>query len=577
VAERKMGPFLVGEQLGMGGMGIVYLATYRKTGQKVALKVLTPALSTDEQLLKRFEREMAILKRLRHENIVRYFGGGRSGSQHFYAMELMDGGTLESVIIERKKLSWEQTINYATQIAKALELAHYNGIVHRDLKPANCFLSKKQHLKLGDFGIARDTQATALTAAGKTVGTYAYMAPEQISGKHPISRKTDLYALGCVMHEMLTGKPPFEAESAAQMLFQHLKDEPPRVTADAIDCPLPVEAIVDKLLEKDPEERYYDALALQVALSEVGQRVAEQQSVTSQTLRAGATGNLTLRDRTRISELLGKKKKKKRKKKKYVPIYERGWFLGTSLLLLCTLFTFGLWPPSEEELYSKARVLIEEGEKEFAQDGTVQSWREAREEFIEPMLERFPSGDHAAVGRAFLKKLKIEDTHIQAINRAKRNMEPLSASERLFARAWDDEQNGDRLTALARFRAIIGLLDGREEEQVWVTLARRHINTIRNSVGAEGENGNLILISDGLKRADEFATRGEPIKADEIWTSIIEVFSENREFETHVNYARQRRAGEQPEPPGAMSPDDDVDSRPSRGEPIDGLDGDRAP
>src|SRR5262245_54209205 len=121
MAKRRIGPFEIEDKLGTGGMGIVYLATYLKTGQKVALKVLTPAMSSDEQLIKRFEREMEILKKLRHENIVRYFGGGRNGTQHFYAMELMGGGSLEQVIKKQGRLSWEQTVDYAMQIAKALE------------------------------------------------------------------------------------------------------------------------------------------------------------------------------------------------------------------------------------------------------------------------------------------------------------------------------------------------------------------------------------------------------------------------------------------------------------------------
>jgi eukaryotic-like serine/threonine-protein kinase len=161
------------------------------------------------------------------------------------------------------RLSWEQTIDCARHICKGLEYAHTAGIIHRDLKPANLFLSRKGYLKIGDFGIARDTQATALTAAGSTVGTYAYMAPEQITGISPVTRKTDLYALGCVLYELLTGRTPFRAETMVEMLQQHLKSEPDRITTEAIDCPVWLESVVMKLLEKDPEKRYYDALAVQ--------------------------------------------------------------------------------------------------------------------------------------------------------------------------------------------------------------------------------------------------------------------------------------------------------------------------
>ena len=198
----------------------------------------------------------------------------------------------------------------------ALEYAHNHGIIHRDLKPANLFLGKDGRLKLGDFGIARDTQATALTAAGRTVGTYAYMAPEQISGKPPVSRKTDLYALGCVMFEMLTGKPPFVAPTPAEMLFAHLEQEPPAGHAStALDCPIWLENLVLKLLEKDPEERYYDALALQVALDEVAEKVAGTKSVAQQTVAGGGNG-ATVKDEPRSARAAHRQEEKEEERKR---------------------------------------------------------------------------------------------------------------------------------------------------------------------------------------------------------------------------------------------------------------------
>ena len=237
-AKRTMGPFEIGERLGVGGMGVVYHATYTENGREVALKVLSPALSGNAQVAARFEREMAILKRLRHPNIVQYFGGGRSGGQQFFAMEYVPGGSVERLIKKKGKLQWEEALPILRQVAQALEYAHANGVIHRDLKPANLFFTGNgDRVKLGDFGIARDGDATALTAAGKTVGTYAYMAPEQIAGKPPISRRTDLYALGCVGFELLTGRPPFIAETPAGMLFGHLNTEPPSVREYSIRLP----------------------------------------------------------------------------------------------------------------------------------------------------------------------------------------------------------------------------------------------------------------------------------------------------------------------------------------------------
>src|SRR4029077_4995551 len=259
MAERQLGPFLVGEKLGVGGMGVVYRATYTKTGQVVALKLLSVELSGKPRLGARFERELAILKRLKHPNIVPCFGGGKFGEQHFLAMELIEGGTLATELKKRNKLSWGEVIPLGLPICSALEHAHEHGIIHRDLKPSNLLRTKDGKLKLADFGIARDTDATALTAAGKTVGTFAYMAPEQIRGNPPVTAQTDLYALGCVMYELLTGAPPFAAETAGELLYLHIEKKPVRVSTFALDCPVWLDTLLQQLLEKEPEKRPRDA------------------------------------------------------------------------------------------------------------------------------------------------------------------------------------------------------------------------------------------------------------------------------------------------------------------------------
>ena len=226
-ADERMGPFVLHRQIGVGGMGVVYLATYTETGRKVAVKVLTPLMHANPAVLRRFQREMDILKKLRHKHIVRYFGGGKSSGRTFYAMELMRGGSVDRLVRKDGPLDWRRAVDIADQIAQALEYAHKRSVTHRDLKPGNLFFDSKGNVKLGDFGIARDSAATALTAAGKTVGTYAYMAPEQITGKPDVGPRTDLYALGCVLCHMLTGNPPFTSENPAELLFAHINEEPP--------------------------------------------------------------------------------------------------------------------------------------------------------------------------------------------------------------------------------------------------------------------------------------------------------------------------------------------------------------
>ncbi len=263
-ANKWMWPFELLEQIGEGGMGLVYRARYIVNDREVALKML-PKDVTDETTLARFERELEVLKNLKHPNIVRCFGGSCENSRRFYAMELIEGGSLEDKLQEKKRLPWEQVIFYGLQMCDALECSHEKGVVHRDLKPSNFLVSKSGRLKLSDFGLASVAAARKITAAGKTAGTFLYMAPEQIRG-HEISPQTDLYALGCVLYELVTGEPPFLGSTPAATLHMHCKGTPPRPTEKALDCPLALEKVILQLLEKDAKDRPKSA-------TEVGKRL----------------------------------------------------------------------------------------------------------------------------------------------------------------------------------------------------------------------------------------------------------------------------------------------------------------
>ena len=258
-------------------MGVVYLATHLDSGRQVALKVLSQDHVQSAQVIQRFDREVAILKKLRHKNVVRYYGGGVYEGQRYCVMEVLDGGTLEDFLNQRnRRLTWEQAVDVGIQVCEALDHAHQHGIIHRDLKPGNLFLNQRGQLKLGDFGIARDTTTEGMTQAGRTVGTYAYMAPEQIEGSPPVSGKTDLYALGCVLYEVMTGRTPFLAETPAEMLIRHVQDRPKPVGARVSGCPMHLQQIVGKLLCKRPADRFPDAQAVLTELSQLDDKVANE-------------------------------------------------------------------------------------------------------------------------------------------------------------------------------------------------------------------------------------------------------------------------------------------------------------
>jgi eukaryotic-like serine/threonine-protein kinase len=253
--SRFVWPFELLEKLGEGGMGVVYRARYVGNDRQVAVKLLPDEVASNETLLARFERELEVLKQLRHPNIVHCFGGTCETQQRFYAMELIEGGTLADMLSIKERLPWETAVDFALQMCAALQHAHERGIIHRDIKPGNFLLTKAGQIKLSDFGLATMVSGSRITAAGKTLGTIQYMSPEQIRGKPPLTHRSDLYALGCVIHEMLTGDPPYLGDSTAEVLQKHLKGPIPHVAAEIIDCPLELDELVFQLLSKDAEQR----------------------------------------------------------------------------------------------------------------------------------------------------------------------------------------------------------------------------------------------------------------------------------------------------------------------------------
>lgn len=535
---RKFGPFEVLDRLGSGGMGIVYRAVYTKTGQTVALKVLSPDASGDAQVQQRFDREMDILKRLDHKNIVKYYGGGKLGNQRFYAMELMDGGSLDDALKKRSKLSWEQAIDVGKAVAQALEHAHYYGIIHRDLKPANLFLSKEGRLKLGDFGIARDTERTALTAAGKTVGTYAYMAPEQISGKPPVSRKTDQYALGCVLFELLTGKPPFEAENPASMLMQHLEVKPPRLRSMAPECPVWLEKVVERLLEKEPDDRFYDAKAVYVALEDVRKKEAAGAGVAQRTAVGDATVAATAND-PELRKLLRRKKKKRRKGSE--PFYQRAWFLATCLALLIGGVVWAAWPLNDAERLDRGLALMSQAAELDEEDADRALLMLDAEKHFEKIVSRSPDGPQAEEAQAQLLIIETDRLRRQVEMRIARNRNPRNTAEGLYMDARRAENDGDRLSALVQYRRLMKLVEIEEKYRPYRKLADRRIANIYRE--GSGENDARDLVEMNLQRAETHFEKGETVEADRIWNAIVDAFGDNRELAPLIQRARDRLSG----------------------------------
>ena len=264
--------YVIERKLGSGGMADVYLAEDKELGRRVALKLLDDRHASDEQFVERFRREAQSAAGLNHPSIVSIFDRGYAEGTYYIAMEYLDGRTLKELLVKNGPTPVPIAIDYARQILGALAFAHRNAIVHRDIKPHNIVVGGDGRLKVTDFGIAR-SGASQMTEAGSIVGTAQYLSPEQARGA-PVDPRSDIYSLGVVLYEMLTGKVPFSGDTPVEIAMKHLSQvpEPPSTLRDGI--PHDLDAVVMRALAKDPDQRYATAEEMDADLARVARGVA---------------------------------------------------------------------------------------------------------------------------------------------------------------------------------------------------------------------------------------------------------------------------------------------------------------
>lgn len=263
----RIGKYEILQELGRGGFATVYKAHDPELDRDVALKVLHPQLLIDPKFVKRFFYEAKTAARLTHPNIVTIYEVGTEKNFYFLAMALLSGQTLNNYILNQN-VSIKEVIDIIEQIASALDVLHENGLIHRDVKPANIMVDNKGHATLLDFGIVRAVEGTRLTTTLAILGTPEYMAPEQaelIEGVD-LDWRVDIYALGIVAYQMLTGRPPFIGQSPTAILYKHIHEAPPSPRSFNPDIPLELETVLFKALAKNREERYQQASEFAITL-----------------------------------------------------------------------------------------------------------------------------------------------------------------------------------------------------------------------------------------------------------------------------------------------------------------------
>jgi eukaryotic-like serine/threonine-protein kinase len=266
------GRYKIVRKLGAGGMANVYLAEDQELGRRVAIKILNDRHANDDQFVERFRREAKNAAALSHPNIVSIYDRGEAEGTYYIAMEYLDGRSLKELIVTRGPAPVPVAVDYARQILSALRFAHRHGIVHRDIKPHNVLVDGEGRVKVTDFGIAR-AGASQMTEAGSIVGTAQYLSPEQARGTN-VDQRSDLYSLGVVLYELLTGAAPFGGDTPVEIAMKHLSQVPEPPSVKRPNLPHDLDLLVMRALAKDPDERYQSAEEMDADLERVARGVA---------------------------------------------------------------------------------------------------------------------------------------------------------------------------------------------------------------------------------------------------------------------------------------------------------------
>jgi len=338
VSEHTLGKYVVEEELGRGGMGIVYRGTDTESGEAVAVKVLPAQLALDPDFRNRFRREIFTLEQLDHKGIVKIFAHGEQDGALYYAMEFVQGQTLDKFLLSRAFSPLEAT-EIILQCARVLEYAHAAGVIHRDIKPANIMITDEGEVKLTDFGIAKLADATRMTATTNVLGTVEYMSPEQSAGRF-VDPRSDIYSLGVVYYQMATAHLPVTGTSATDIVVK-LRTKPVEPPVNWVPgIPDRMNDLIMQMLAKDPAERVPSAKALVRELEIVSHRLAAppEEAILERRELAAAT-------------------------RTHGPWYASPWLWGAAAMLITLVLwgVFGMRPARPEELLQQVRNLAAAG------------------------------------------------------------------------------------------------------------------------------------------------------------------------------------------------------------------------
>ena len=531
----RLGPWILEREIGRGGMATVYYAHADPppaVGPDVAaVKLLAPELAAEQGFVLRFEREIEIVRRLDHPNLVRFCDSGVANGRPWFAMEYVGGPSFDAVLERRGRLPWREVLDLACQVAPALKHAHDRGVVHRDLKPSNLLRAPDPAdpkgvgvVKLSDFGVASLFAGRHLTVTGGVVGTAEFLSPEQAAGK-PVTRRSDLDSFGVVLYAMLVGRPPFEGE-VTDLLHKHrfARFDPPAHFVP--EMPEELSAIVCDLLEKEPDKRPADGAVLFRRLDSVRRKMDRLESApTRAAVRStrddpadrGGQGPATL-----MSRLMRRELERQNRGGLVRQLLNRPVVLLALLALVIGIIVWAFWPLSEEQLFQRGAAA--------AASNSPDDWDQA-EEYFDALDRDHPNHPHKAEVDALRRRLADRDAARHAA-RAARMAGPMSEAQWFFEEGMRKRQRGDVDGARDTWKALKRAFGQTPSEAPWVERANKELERPDAPPDDDPAGGRQWgPVREAVKRAKELREEGKDQEADAVLQGLRELYRGDAEAE----------------------------------------------
>jgi len=530
----RLGPFALEESQGDLEESNVLRGVHIQRKVSMAIKLVPRSVVNRPMGGSTFSADVKSLQKLIHPGIARCYGGAVDQGQPYLALELVQGESLRTRLDRRDRLPWEMMVEVVDSVCQALQHAHGKGLVHGRITPMRILLpeGKGEQAKLVGFDCAWADRDEILGLRSPMEIAH-YVAPEVFRGKQSASMPPcDLFSLGVILFECLSGEFPWPAETPAQLVEARRSAPAPRVSTKVLDCPVWLDVLISKLLAVKRSDRLASAEETHRAIVNAKQKVASKMG-TAQHAWSGKQGTLTVdSDRSELRRI----HQQRATRHDTSPFYERAWFLALCLSAVVGVGVWTLLPPSEDTLFAKAKPLME---SEDAVD-----WQRAEQSYLVPLQKRFPDTKYAEPIKQFNDRFAMHRAEKRFANNQRLGRQPQSESERQYGEAWRYEQIGDRLTAWQKYDALINLFSKSDhpeddaEDHAYVNLARRQVRLLKSDQ-APGEDQSAF-VQKQLERASDLAVSGSLLQAKRVLDSVVSLYEDNRELQPLVERAREQ-------------------------------------